>query len=113
MGSVHTEHATSAREVVYRLVNELCAQSGIGSYGLDADSQLGNYEADVPAQPATYEPEPFGRADTLSATHDSGYQVLASTVPGLPAFNVDGLPVRSPNETRDRARAEVINSGLD
>ncbi|GAA2948367.1 magnesium chelatase domain-containing protein [Kitasatospora cinereorecta] len=113
MGSVHTEHATSAREAVDRLVNELREQSGIGSYDLDADSQLDNYEADTPAQPATDEPEPFGRAHTLSATRDSGYQILASTVPGLPAFNVDGLPVRSPAETRDRVRAGVINSGLD
>ncbi|MDH6189149.1 hypothetical protein M2168_002181 [Streptomyces sp. CZ24] len=112
MGSVHTEHATSAREAVDRLVNELREQAGIGSYGLDADSQLDNYEADAPA-PAASEPEPFGRAHTLSATRDSGYQIHASSLPGLPCFNVDGLPVRSPNETRDRVRAGVTNSGLD
>lgn len=113
MGSVHTEHATSARAAVDQLITDLREQSGIGSYGLADDSQLDSYNAEAPAQPATEEPEPFGRAHTLSATRDTGYRIAASTVPGLPAFNVDGLPVRSPNETRDRVRAGVINSGLD
>ncbi|THA54250.1 magnesium chelatase domain-containing protein [Streptomyces sp. A1136] len=112
-GSVHTEHAASAREAVDRLVNELREQSGIGSYGLAEDSQLDNYNADPAPQPATAEPEPFGRAHTLSATRDSGYRIQASSTPGLPVFNVDGLPIRHPNETRDRVRAGVINSGLD
>ncbi|MFD4315014.1 magnesium chelatase domain-containing protein [Streptomyces sp. NPDC058548] len=91
MGSVHTEYATSARAAVDQLLVSLREQSGISSY----------------------EPAPFGRAHTLSATRDSGYRILASTVPGLPAFNVDGLPVRYPTETRDRVHAGVISSGLD
>ncbi|WNI20392.1 magnesium chelatase domain-containing protein [Actinacidiphila sp. ITFR-21] len=110
-GSVHTEHATSARAAVDQLVNDLREQSGIGSYGLADDSQLDNYKGEL--APAAGEPEPFGRAHTLSATRDSGYRIQASATPGLPHFNVDGLPVRSPNETRDRVRAGIINSGLD
>ncbi|WP_434593299.1 magnesium chelatase domain-containing protein [Streptomyces sp. A5-4] len=112
-GTVHTQYATSAREAVDRLVISLREMSGIGSYALADDSQLDNYTAEPAPQPATAEPEPFGRAHTLSATRDSGYRVKASTTPGLPLFHVNGLPVQSPNETRDRVRAGVINSGLD
>lgn len=94
-------------------MNELREQSGIGSYGLADDSQLDNYNADPAPQPTTAEPEPFGRAHALSATRDSGYRIYASITPGRPVFYLEGLPVRSPNETRDRVRAGITNSGLD
>ena len=112
-GSVHTEYATSAREAVDQLVNALREQSGIDSYGLAEDSQLASYKDESAPQSATGEPEPFGRADTLSATRDTGYRIEASTTPGQPLFNVNGLPVLSPRETADRVRAGIINSGLD
>ncbi|MFJ6014484.1 magnesium chelatase domain-containing protein [Streptomyces sp. NPDC092952] len=112
MGSVHTEYATSAREAVDRLVNELREQSGIGSYGLAADSQLGSLQAAAPAPPAPDEPEPFGRAQTTSGTRDAGYAIEVSSVPGTASFAVTGLPLRYPDATRDRVRAGVINSGL-
>ncbi|MFJ7586978.1 magnesium chelatase domain-containing protein [Streptomyces sp. NPDC097617] len=112
-GSVHLEHAASARAAVDHLLAALKERSGLDSYALSPDSKLDNYQADAPAQPAADEPEPFGRAHTRSATRDSGYRIEASSTPGVPVFNVDGLPVRSPIETRDRVRAGVINSGLD
>ncbi|WP_199570553.1 magnesium chelatase domain-containing protein [Streptomyces murinus] len=111
-GSVHTEYATSARAAVDQLVAELRKQSGLDDYGLTPDSQLDNYKAEP--QPATgTDPEPFGRAQSLAATRDSAYRVEVSSTPGLPVFNVDGLPLRSTVETRDRVRAGVVNSGLD
>ncbi|MGW6457472.1 magnesium chelatase domain-containing protein [Streptomyces sp. NPDC055078] len=112
-GDCSTVFATSARAAVDQHVKELAERSGLDDYALSPDSQMESYEADAPAQSATEEPEPFGRAHTLSATRDSGYRIVASSTPGTPMFNVDGLPIRSPNETRDRVRAGVINSGLD
>ncbi|WP_326814014.1 magnesium chelatase domain-containing protein [Streptomyces sp. NBC_01763] len=111
-GSVHLEHATSARAAVDQLLSALREQSGLDDYPLSPASQLESYQADPDPQPAT-EPEPYGKAHALSATRDAGYQVNASSVPGTATFIVDGLPVRSTTSTRDRVRAGVINSGLD
>jgi hypothetical protein len=112
LGSVHLEHATSARAAVDQLVNELRKQSGIGSYGLSPDSQLENYEGGDPQPEPAAEDEPFGTAEALGAALSSGYRVKASSVPGLPCFQVDGLPDWGHVETRDRVRAGISNSGL-
>ncbi|MGY5035151.1 magnesium chelatase domain-containing protein [Streptomyces sp. 900116325] len=115
-GSVHLEHATSARAAVDQLLSTLREQSGLDDYPLSPASQLESYQADPEPRPATEpapEPEPYGMAHALSATRDAGYQVNASSVPGTAKFTVDGLPVRSTTSTRDRVRAGVINSGLD
>ncbi|MFI5629198.1 magnesium chelatase domain-containing protein [Streptomyces sp. NPDC051664] len=111
-GSVHTEHATSARAAVDQLLAELLRRSGLDEYPLSPDSRLEAYQADPEPQPATA-PEPYGTAYALSATRDAGYLVKGSSVPGTATFAVDGLPVRSTTSTRDRVRAGVINSGLD
>lgn len=111
-GSVHLEHATSARAAVDQLLSALREQSGLDDYPLSPASQLESYQADPDPNAAT-EPEPYGKAHALSATRDAGYQVNASSVPGTATFIVDGLPVRSTTSTRDRVRAGVINSGLD
>lgn len=110
-GDVSTEYATNARAAVDRLVAKLRERYGCDDYALSPDSKLDNYESDSTPQPAQ-EPEPFGRAHALSATRDSGYRIVATSTPGLPHFNVNGLPARSPRETTDRVRAGVINSGL-
>ncbi|MCX4550581.1 MULTISPECIES: magnesium chelatase domain-containing protein [unclassified Streptomyces] len=111
-GTAGTEYATSARAAVDQFVNKLRERSGIGSYDLNAASQLENYQAEP--QPTTgVDTEPYGRAHTLTATRDSAYHVETSSTPGLPVFNIYGLPLRSAIETKDRVRAGVINSGLN
>lgn len=118
-GTVTTMFATSAHAAVDRLLAELRERSGIDDYALSADSNMDAYGPAPKPQPASEpdadesQPEPYGWAQVLSATRTTGYQVCASSLPGMPLLTFDGLPGwHHPIETRDRVRAGVLNSGL-
>ncbi|MFF4292113.1 magnesium chelatase domain-containing protein [Streptomyces vinaceus] len=110
LGQVHTEYATSPRAAVDQLLAQRREQTGLDSYGLNPQSNLDSYGPAEP-QPAG-EPEPYGTADALASSFDSGYRIHANSTPGLPVFNVDGLGGFHHIEIRDRVRAGIINSGL-
>ncbi|KPI33289.1 hypothetical protein OV450_1377 [Actinobacteria bacterium OV450] len=110
LGSVHTEYAASPRAAVDQLIDRRRETTGIDSYALHPKSDLDNYRPAAP-QPAN-DTEPYGAADAIGTAWDSGYHVHASSTPGLPVFNVDGLGGLHHVEIRDRVRAGIINSGL-
>lgn len=107
-GTVTTEWATSPRQAVNKLLGQLREQSGLDDYWLNPDSQMASYYADAPTAPTAA----AGWSSVLSATPATSYQVCASSLPGPAVFVLDGLPRRHTNETRDRVRAAVLNSGL-
>ncbi|MFF4391462.1 magnesium chelatase domain-containing protein [Streptomyces sp. NPDC001552] len=114
LGDLHTEYATSARAAVDQLLGQLRERSGLDSYGLHPGSNLDAYgQGDAePASTPAPEDVPYGSADALAACWDSAYRVHASSAPGLPVFNIDGLPGYHHVEIRDRVRAGIINSNL-
>ncbi|WP_019548608.1 magnesium chelatase domain-containing protein [Streptomyces sulphureus] len=109
LGEVTTVWATDARAAVDQLVADLREQSGLDDYTLSPASQM---EAYGPAGDIAPPNEPYGNAETLAAAGTTAYRVAASSTPGLPLFNVFGLPAHHDAETRDRVRAGVVNSGL-
>ncbi|MFE0765383.1 magnesium chelatase domain-containing protein [Streptomyces smyrnaeus] len=107
-GQVHTEWATSARAAVDQLLTKMRDLTGIDDYGLSPDSRM---EAYGPAGDATPNDSIYGDAKSASAAGNTAYVVEAWSTPGLPTFNVKGLPGPHVNEIRDRVRAGTVNSG--
>ncbi|WZB75223.1 magnesium chelatase domain-containing protein [Achromobacter insuavis] len=50
---------------------------------------------------------------TLSGLHAHAVRVETHLGPGLPSFNVVGLPDTEVRESRERVRAAIINSGFN
>ncbi|MEU8870459.1 magnesium chelatase domain-containing protein [Streptomyces javensis] len=109
LGEVATVWAASAREAVDQHVADLRERSGIDDYGLSTDSNLDAYGPAGDVVPAC---EPYGNAEALAAAGTSVYRLHGRSTPGVPNFNVFGLPKRGHIETRDRVRAGTVNSGL-
>ncbi|MFD8774499.1 magnesium chelatase domain-containing protein [Streptomyces sp. NPDC059916] len=109
LGEVVIVRGESARAAVDRHVAELRERSGIDTYGLSEKSNLRAYG---PAGDDAPDGDPYGKAEAFAAAGNTVYWLRGSSTPGVPNFNVFGLPGHHHVETRDRVRAGLVNSGL-